>query len=46
MLAAYEKNAIFSGWVMRRIGASESLAGACGRCRRPFDRSVDPSDGS
>ena len=44
--AAHEKNAIFSAWVMRRIGARGSLAGARGGCRMPLARMVAPSEGS
>ena len=44
--APYEKNAIFSAWVMRRIGAMGSLAAARGFCRMPLARMVAPSEGS
>src|SRR5580692_10176318 len=43
--ALQEKNAIFSAWLMRRIGANGSGADALGRCRIPLARSVEPSDG-
>ncbi len=43
---AHEKNAIFSAWVMRRIGASGSFAGVFGRVTRPLARMVAPSDGA
>ena len=42
-LIAYEKNAIFSAWVMRRIGARGSLA-ARGFCSMPLARMLAPSD--
>src|SRR4051812_35818035 len=34
----YEKNAIFSAWVMRRIGAMGSFAAARGFCKMPLAR--------
>src|SRR5678815_760142 len=42
----YEKNAIFSAWAMRRIGASGSLAAAFGFFRRPLAMMVEPSETS
>jgi threonine dehydratase len=45
-LAAYEKNAIFSNWLMRRIAASGSGFEARGRCTIPLSSRLKPSDGS
>ena len=44
--AFYEKNAIFSAWLMRRIGASGSDVAAAGRFRIPRAISEEPSEGS
>ena len=44
--AAYEKNAIFSAWLMRRIGASGSLAAVTGFRSMPLAMIVEPSDTS
>src|SRR5919109_4913387 len=46
MRSIYEKNAIFSAWLMRRIGASGSLAAVLGFLTRPLARMVDPSETS
>ena len=40
----YEKNAIFSTWLMRRIGASGSLAAVTGFRSMPLAMRVEPSD--
>ena len=42
--ALQEKNAIFSAWLMRRIGASGSLAGTAGFRNMPLAMMVEPSD--
>jgi hypothetical protein len=42
----YEKNAIFSAWVMRRIGASGSAAGAAGSAMTPLAINAAPSEGA
>src|SRR2546429_3716252 len=42
----YEKNAIFSAWLMRRIGASGSLAAVIGFRSMPLAMRVEPSDTS
>ena len=42
----YEKNAIFSAWLMRRIGASGSLAAVTGFRSMPLAMRVEPSDTS
>src|SRR3954447_4229267 len=42
--AVYEKNAIFSTWLMRRIGAKGSLAGLAGLLSMPLARMLEPSD--
>ena len=42
--AAYEKNAIFSAWLMRRIGASGSLAAVTGFRSMPLAMRLEPSD--
>ena len=42
----YEKNAIFSAWLMRRIGASGSLAAVPGLRTMPLAMMVEPSDTS
>ena len=42
--AFYEKNAIFSAWLMRRIGASGSLAAMTGFRRMPLAMRLEPSD--
>ncbi|MBA4037261.1 MAG: hypothetical protein C0480_21985 [Bradyrhizobium sp.] len=39
-----EKNAIFSAWLMRRIGASGSLAGLAGLRNMPLAMMVEPRD--
>src|ERR1700722_1969554 len=44
--ANHEKNAIFSAWLMRRIGASGSGIEVLGRCTIPLAISDEPSDGS
>ena len=44
--AFYEKNAIFSAWLMRRIGASGSLAGVTGFRSMPLAMRLEPSDTS
>ena len=44
--AFYEKNAIFSTWLMRRIGASGSLAAVTGFRSMPLAMRVEPSDTS
>ena len=44
--AFYEKNAIFSAWLMRRIGASGSLAAVTGFRSMPLAMMVEPSDTS
>src|SRR5437588_10199429 len=41
-----EKNAIFSVWLMRRIGASGSLAGRLDFRKIPLAMMVEPSEGS
>lgn len=41
---SYEKNAIFSAWLMRRIGASGSLAAVTGFFKRPLAIRLEPSD--
>ena len=41
----YEKNAIRSAWLMRRIGASGSLVGARCCSKMPLASSVEPSEG-
>jgi hypothetical protein len=43
---AQEKNAIFSLWLMRRIGASGSLAGMLGLRKIPLAMMVEPSESS
>ena len=40
----YEKNAIFSTWLMRRIGASGSLAAVTGFRSMPLAMRLEPSD--
>ena len=40
----YEKNAIFSAWLMRRIGASGSLAAMTGFRSMPLAMRLEPSD--
>ena len=40
----YEKNAIFSAWLMRRIGASGSLAAVTGFRTMPLAMRLEPSD--
>ena len=40
----YEKNAIFSAWLMRRIGASGSLAAVTGLRSMPLAMRLEPSD--
>ena len=40
----YEKNAIFSTWLMRRIGASGSLAAVTGFRTMPLAMRLEPSD--
>ena len=40
----YEKNAIFSAWLMRRIGASGSLAAVIGFRSMPLAIRLEPSD--
>ena len=42
----YEKNAIFSAWLMRRIGAKASEAEALGFFTMPVARIAEPSEGS
>ena len=42
--ASYEKNAIFSTWLMRRIGASGSLAAVTGFRSMPLAMRLEPSD--
>ena len=42
--ALQEKNAIFSAWLMRRIGASGSLADTAGFRNMPLAMMVEPSD--
>jgi hypothetical protein len=42
--ALYEKNAIFSTWLMRRIGASGSLAAMTGFRTMPLAMRLEPSD--
>src|SRR6187402_2757623 len=42
--AGYEKNAIFSAWLMRRIGASGSLAAVTGFRSMPLAMRLEPSD--
>ena len=42
--AFYEKNAIFSAWLMRRIGASGSLAAVTGFRSMPLAMRLEPSD--
>ena len=42
--ATYEKNAIFSAWLMRRIGASGSLAAVTGFRSMPLAMRLEPSD--
>ena len=42
--ALYEKNAIFSTWLMRRIGASGSLAAVTGFRSMPLAMRLEPSD--
>ena len=42
--ALYEKNAIFSTWLMRRIGASGSLAAVTGFRSMPLAIRLEPSD--
>ena len=42
--AFYEKNAIFSAWLMRRIGASGSLAAVTGLRSMPLAMRLEPSD--
>ena len=42
--ALYEKNAIFSAWLMRRIGASGSLAAVTGFLSMPLAMRLEPSD--
>ena len=42
--ALQEKNAIFSAWLMRRIGASGSLADTAGFRNMPLAMIVEPSD--
>ena len=42
----YEKNAIFSAWLMRRIGASGSLAAVTGFRSMPLAMRLEPSDTS
>ena len=42
--AFYEKNAIFSAWLMRRIGASGSLAAMTGFRSMPLAMRLEPSD--
>src|ERR1700709_228073 len=42
--AFQEKNAIFSTWLMRRIGARGSLAGLAGLLSMPLARMLEPSD--
>jgi hypothetical protein len=44
MTTGYEKNAIFSAWLMRRIGASGSGTDASGLRTIPFAISVEPSE--
>ena len=44
--ASYEKNAIFSTWLMRRIGASGSLAAVTGFRSMPLAIRVEPSETS
>ena len=41
-----EKNAIFSVWLMRRMGASGSGLEVRGRDTMPLASKLDPSDGS
>ena len=43
-LSDHEKNAIFSAWLMRRIGASGSDTDALGLRTIPFAISVEPSE--
>jgi hypothetical protein len=43
-MAVYEKNAIFSAWLMRRIGASGSLAAVTGFRSMPLAMRLEPSD--
>ena len=40
----YEKNAIFSAWLMRRIGARGSLAAVTGFRSMPLAIRLEPSD--
>jgi hypothetical protein len=42
----HEKKAIFSAWLMRRIGASGSTPAACGRRTMPLAIRVEPSETS
>jgi hypothetical protein len=42
--ALYEKNAIFSTWLMRRIGANGSLAAVTGLRTMPLAMRLEPSD--
>ena len=42
--AFYEKNAIFSAWLIRRIGASGSLAAVTGFRSMPLAMRLEPSD--
>ena len=42
--ATYEKNAIFSAWLMRRIGARGSLARGPGLLSMPLAMRLEPSD--
>ena len=42
--ASYEKKAIFSAWLMRRIGASGSLAAVTGFRSMPLAMRLEPSD--
>ena len=44
--ARYEKNASFSAWLMRRIGARGSFAARTGLRTRPLAMRVEPSDTS
>lgn len=44
--ACYEKNAIFSAWLILRIGASGSLAAVTGFRSMPLAMMVEPSDTS
>ena len=44
--ASYEKNAIFSAWLIRRIGASGSFAAVTGLRSMPLAMMLAPSDTS